>query len=172
MNGRRWTEDEDIYLEYFILQGDTPVKEAADFLGRSWGATCTRLTELRKKDSNVHYVKKRWSSKEDEFLKQNYKVLTDNQLAESLNRTVEAVKTRRTKHLRLTKSKKITSRRKEIEQLIEDGHYRPGIARRLGIDQKSLGTFLRMNNIYCPEVPCSQRTKKMKAVERGYINSY
>jgi dsDNA-specific endonuclease/ATPase MutS2 len=170
MNGRRWTEDEDIYLEYFVLNGDTPITEAANFLDRSWGATCTRLTELRKIDPNVHYVKKRWSSKEDEFLKQNHQMLTDDQLAQSLNRTVEAVKTRRVKHLRLIKNQKITAKKKEIKELIEKGYYRPEISKKIDVDEKSLSTFLRLNNIHCPEVPYSQRTAKMKEVENRYIN--
>lgn len=34
---KKWTEDDDIYLEYFVFEGDTLVEEAADFLGRSFG---------------------------------------------------------------------------------------------------------------------------------------
>lgn len=28
---KKWTEDDDIYLEYFVFEGDTLVEEAADF---------------------------------------------------------------------------------------------------------------------------------------------
>ncbi|NSP64419.1 hypothetical protein HRF19_05465 [Enterococcus faecalis] len=158
---KKWTEDDDIYLEYFVFEGDTLVEEAADFLGRSFGAVCTRLTELRKKDPEVRYLKRRWSKKEDDFLRRNYRSISTNDSSLALNRTTESVKSRRA-FLGLTLIRPITPRKDEVRELIKNGYYSPHVAKTLNIDDISLSKFLKINNIYCPAVPYEKRTKEAK----------
>ena len=91
----RWTEDEDVYLEYFAYEGDSGIQEAAEYLNRSKAAVVSRLQYLRKKDSNVRCLKRKWSEKEDEFLRKNYRVMKKNELAKRLGRTCAAVDQRK-----------------------------------------------------------------------------
>lgn len=169
-NGKIWTEDEDIYLEYFVYQGDSSMAEAAEYLGRSTGAVSARLTYLREKNKSVLYVKRRWTDKEDSFINQHYRHLTDEVIGLRLNRTSQAIKTRR-KFLKLSRVQPITKHKKKIIELISKGYYRPEIAKELDINANSLSTFLRMNNIYCPVVPYAERTRRIKEFESRCISN-
>lgn len=168
---RRWTEDEDIYLEYFAFEGDSSIQEAADFLNRSKAAVVSRLQHLRKKDSSVRCLKRKWSEKEDEFLKKNYRVMKNSEIAESLRRTSAAVDQRK-KKLKLRTIRPITVHKDKIIDLIQKGYYRPEIAKELNINEASLVNFLKHNNIYCKPVPYKMRTKKIREINerRLYVN--
>lgn len=161
MNGRKWTEDEDIYLEYFVYENDATIQAAARFLNRTEGAVNTRLTALRKNDAKTAYMKRRWKKSEDQFLKDHYKLMTDELLSKRLMRTIQSIKSRR-KYLRLSRTRPVHIHKKKILELIKEGYYRTEIAKELDVDVKSLSTFLRQNNIYCKPVLGEQRTEKMK----------
>lgn len=160
---KRWTEDDDDYLKYFVFSGDSTIKEAAELLEKTPAAVSTRLTELRKIDQSVHYLHRRWTEKEDDYLRENYLKYDAKILAKNLGRTVESVKSRKSQ-LRLTIVRPVAKHRKTIIAMAKKGYYRKEIARFLNIDEKSLATFLRMNKIYCEYVPTSERTKDLKKV--------
>lgn len=170
MNGRKWTEDEDIYLEYFVYESDSNIEDAAKHLNRSKGAVSTRLTYLRDKSDAVVYIKRRWTEQEDEFIKMYYRQLPDKNIAIRLNRSEQAVKSRRG-YLSLSRIRPITRHKAKILELIRKGCYRPEIAKELDIDEKSLSRFLKMNNIYCPAVPYEERSRKIKELERRHITN-
>lgn len=167
----RWAEDEDIYLEYFAYEGDSSIQEAAEFLNRSKAAVVSRLQYLRKKDSSVRYLKRKWSEKEDEFLRKNYRVMKNDDLAKRLGRTPAAVDQRK-KVLELRIIRPITIHRDRIINLIQRGYYRPEIAKELNINEASLVNFLIINKIYCKPVPYELRTKKIREINerRLYVN--
>lgn len=159
---RKWTEDDDIYLEYFAQCNDSSIEEAAEFLNRSKAAVVCRLTNLRKRNKNaVPCLKRKWTEKEDSILKQNYKIMSNAALAERLRRSAPAVAHRK-KKLNLRVNKEITAHKEEIIDLINKGYYRPEIAKKLGIDLMPLTTFLLNNNIKCKDVPYEIRTQKMR----------
>lgn len=58
-----WSDDEDIYLEYFVYERDVNIMEAAEFLGRTKVAVVNRLAVLRKRDENVGYIRRPWTKK-------------------------------------------------------------------------------------------------------------
>lgn len=159
--GRRWTEDDDIYLEYFAYQGDSSIQEAAEFLNRSKAAVVARLQHLRKKDKNVRCLKRKWTNKEDAFLKRNYFLMKNAELAESLDRSKAAVDQRKAV-LGLRVIKPISIHKEKIIELINKGYYRPEVAKELDINVDSLRHFLIINNIKCRPVPYELRTKKIR----------
>ncbi|WP_406834413.1 hypothetical protein ABLU29_09710 [Lactococcus lactis] len=89
---KRWTEDEDDYLKYFVFSGDSAIKDAAELLEKTPAAVSARLTELRKIDQSVQYLYRRWTEKEDNYLRENYLKYNAKILAKNLGRTVESVK--------------------------------------------------------------------------------
>lgn len=157
----KWTEDDDIYLEYFAYDGDAPIKDAAEFLNRTKAATVYRLVNLRRKNKDVPYIKKKWTQKEDEFLKNNYLVMNNLQLAERLNRTPAAVSLRKSM-LGLKTIKPIAAHRARIIEMARLGYYQPEIAKELNINVDSLRKFLIDNEIDCDPVPYDLRKKKFK----------
>lgn len=157
----KWTEDDDIYLEYFAYDGDAPIKDAAEFLNRTKAATVCRLVNLRKNNKDVHYIKKKWSLKEDEFLKNNYSNMNNLQLSERLNRTPAAVSIRKST-LGLKVIKPIAIHREKIIEMSKQGYYRTQIAKELNINVDSLRKFLIDNEIDCVPVPYELRSKKFK----------
>jgi ATP/maltotriose-dependent transcriptional regulator MalT len=159
---RRWTEDDDIYLEYFAYSGDGGIKDAAEFLKRSPAAVVARLAKLRKHDQSVSCLKRKWSQKEDAFLKKNYKTMPNEQLAQRLGRSIPAIVSRK-QTLDLRTIRPISIHREKILELIDQGYYRPEIAKELNINEASLVNFLLINNIHCKDVPYSERTRKMRA---------
>ncbi|WP_348922056.1 hypothetical protein [Enterococcus rotai] len=160
--GRRWVEDDDIYLEYYVYSGDGNIKQAADFLGRSPAAVVARLTKLRKEDRSVLRLKRKWLQKEDDFLKNNYKTMSNEQLSQRLGRSIPAIVSRK-QTLDLRTIRPIAIHREKILELIDQGYYRPEIAKELNINEASLVNFLLINNIHCDDVPYSERTRKMRA---------
>ncbi|MBC2369925.1 hypothetical protein HBP99_14950 [Listeria booriae] len=156
--GQRWTEDDDIYLEYFVYENDTDLGEAASFLNRSRKAVITRLKNLRMMDDSVSYIRRKWTEKEDEFLRKNYKIMTNQSLAESLGRTSAAVCSRK-KYLGLKRVRGISRHREKIIEMAAKGYYRADIAKELDINEMSLNHFLIENKIYCKKVPYSERKR-------------
>lgn len=160
---KRWTEDEDDYLKYFVFSGEATIKDAAELLGRSSGSVSARLTELRRSDSSVQYLHRRWTDKEDDYLRENYLKYDTKILSKNLGRSVESVKSRKAQ-LKLSLVRPITKHREIIVSLANKGYYRKEIACFLNIDEKSLANFLRLNKIHCDYVPLSERTKNLKKV--------
>lgn len=160
---KRWTEDEDDYLKYFVFSGDSTLKDAAELLGKTTGAVSARLTELRKIDRSVQYLNRRWTEKEDDYLRDNYLKYDAKILAKNLGRTVESVKSRKSQ-LKLSLVRPITKHKEIIVALANKGYYRKEIAQFLNIDEKSLANFLRLNKIHCDYVPMNERTKNLKKV--------
>ncbi|HFL0060679.1 TPA: hypothetical protein ACGX1Y_002412 [Listeria monocytogenes] len=142
-----WTEDDDIYLEYFVFENDTNINEAAEFLNRTHNAVRTRIVNLRKKDTSVAYIRKRWTEKEDDFLKNNYKAMSDVVLAERLQRTKGAV-TGRKRTLGLQKIYKLTSSQdKKIRSLGSAGHTITEIADAVQVPRRIIYSYVHNHRI-------------------------
>ncbi|HEM1440059.1 hypothetical protein ORY89_06380 [Listeria monocytogenes] len=142
-----WSEDDDIYLEYFVFENDTNINEAAEFLNRTHNAVRTRIVNLRKKDSSVAYIRKPWTEKEDDFLKNNYKAMSDKVLAERLQRTKGAV-TGRKRLLGLKKIYKVTSSQdKKIRSLGSAGHTITEIADAVQVPRRVIYSYVHNHRI-------------------------
>ncbi|MBC2242241.1 hypothetical protein [Listeria booriae] len=151
-----WTEDEDVYLAYFVYENDTDIGEAAIFLNRSRNAVKSRLVSLRKRDDSVGYIRRKWTEEEDEFLRQNYKIMSNKSLGESLRRTSAAIDYRK-RFLKLKPSRAVSIHRNRIIDMAAKGYYRTEIAKELDINVIALNGFLAKNNIYCEKKPMRER---------------
>lgn len=161
VNGKLWTEDEDIYLEYFVYENDKEIKEAAEFLKRSPGAVYTRLDKLRKSDSSVNHSLRRWSEKEKEYLKNNYTTLTVKMIAKKLSRTESAI-AYQMQVLKLRKIKSIEVYDEDIRKLASSGYYRRQAARMLNISNSSLTQYSQRNGIEFRNATAEETTAKIK----------
>lgn len=164
-----WSKNDDIYLERFVYENDTNLEEAAIFLGRTKGAVATRLTVLRKKNKAM-YMKIKWSKKEDEFMLRFYKQMPAHLIAQRLNRTLYAVRSRATV-LGLNKTRPVYVHRERILELVKQGFTRTEIADELDVDVKSLSTYLRLHDIYCAPVQNKEKTKAYKRMLNKYIRN-
>lgn len=144
--GRRWTEDEDIYLEYFVYGNDGKIHEAADFLGRSVGAVHARLYILRQNDTTVSMTNRRWTISEQEYLKRHHSAMSVRNMARRLRRSESSVAWR-LNMLGLTKTKSIEMYDAEIRNLAENGYYLSQVVRALGIRKSSLVSYAKRNRI-------------------------
>lgn len=137
MAGKHWTDDELAYIEYFVLQNDTKLADAAVFLGRSTRAIQVKLWRLRKSNNSTHYMHRLWTKKEEEFLKTHYNSMLNKDIAQRLCRTISAIEFRANK-LGLKKHKDIKSLDPVIRELIKRGYYLSYICKELGIKMSSL----------------------------------
>lgn len=140
-----WTEDDLIYLEYFVYEGDEKLKEAAKFLGRTLDAVETMLKRLRKENKNVYYLNKKWTEKEDDFIRKHYQTMSGTAIAIRLGCTYGAVKNRRI--VLGLKQKRTKEKDGEIRKLLAEGYYLSQISRELGINLNTLRTYCITNDI-------------------------
>lgn len=159
---RKWTEDEEIYLEYFVYSCDSDIKEAEIFLNRSKKSVSEKLKRMRKKDRNIGLLREKWTEREENFLIRNYLILTNKQLSEAINKTENAIANKKSR-LNLRKEKHVKKHHNEIIELAKKGYRRRDIASELGIVYGSLNKYLIENKIHCERVPVEEMTKAMNA---------
>ncbi|WP_461731844.1 hypothetical protein [Enterococcus sp. LJL128] len=168
--GRLWTEEDDIYLEYFVFGNDTPLKEAALFLNRSEKSISYRLWALRKENPEMKLMSKPWTDKEDAYLKNNYPMLTPEAISIRLGRTEGAVQ-RRASRLGIRKRKDIKIYDKEIREMLASGCYLIDVSEKLNLTMGSLITYLRAQNIPYKTMPLEERKRRNKGF-RKIITDY
>lgn len=60
----RWSEDDEIYLEYFLYSTeDNLYKDAQEFLNKDIKSIYYKASSLRQKDKNVRHLKKPYSER-------------------------------------------------------------------------------------------------------------
>ncbi|MDT2570277.1 hypothetical protein P7D97_01515 [Enterococcus raffinosus] len=144
---RRWTEDEDTYLEYFLFNKDTHLEEAAKFLNRSLNATILRASVVRKKRRG-YYICRKWTSEEDEYIKANYETVSYKLIGLRLGRSSKSVSAR-VRFLGLRKNQSLVAMDEQIRQMAGEGVYLVDIARSLKIEYETLRDYLSKHNINC-----------------------
>lgn len=87
-----WTEEEDEYLQYFVSCNDAPIREASEYLGRTFHSVNARIELLRKKGEISNQMKRGWTEEEEEYLAKNYYSIDVKLIADKLNRSVTAVR--------------------------------------------------------------------------------
>ncbi len=142
-----WSEDDDIYLEYYLYDPDeTSIEEVCHFLGRTKMAVEKRMSILRKENKAGRF-KNDWSKKEDDIIKKFWHK-TGKELAELLpNRTPGACRARRA-NLGIRKSvKDFSFYHDDIIELAAQGFTRREIARKLGISYNALRGYVYTRKI-------------------------
>lgn len=140
-----WSDDEDIYLEYFVYERDENIMEAAEFLGRTKVAVVNRLAVLRKRDENVGYIRRPWTKKEEEILKNNSIVLSNDMLALRLRRTSHAVSLRKSR-MGLT-NKGLSDAEKEKIKVLCREYTLKEIAEKVAVSLNVVTNYVRNNKL-------------------------
>lgn len=156
-----FSEDEDIYLEYFVFEADTKIEEAAKFLKRSQSSVNNRLNLLRKRNKKINYITRRWTLKEDKYLKSNYQQVKAEHIATTLNRTTNAVM-KRAKFLGVRKNRKLSSYDTEIRNFAKNGFYCAEAAKSLNISAEALRQYCISNDIKFRHATSEERTAKFR----------
>lgn len=156
MEGRKeWTEDEEVYLEYYLFgdaaedfERETNYDSASEFLGIPNKKITRKATKMRQKGEDLGYVRKPFSEKEIDFLRKSYDVYPVKYFAEAFGR-LESTIVNKANELGLTKRKKIGEYDDEIRVLASKGYHRAKIARVLGLKKSSVVAYINRNKITC-----------------------
>lgn len=167
MNGKKWTEDEEIYLEYYLFDGEMKdYKAAEEFLRRSNRSISAKVTDMKKQGVPINNFKRRWTEEEVVFLKRHYSILKPKNIAHRLNRTTAAVQ-EKARLLGISKESRPRHKDAEIRWLAERGLTRREIAHQTGMSYDSIRNYVFYNNIEVKPVSINERIRFM----RKYQNS-
>lgn len=159
--GKRWTNDEDIYLERFLYDNsEGTYRDIAKFLGRTVNAVKNRSVRLRDKNKNIGIVQKRWTDKEITYLKNTYTSLPTKKIAEHLNRSEPSVIIK-ANSLGIYKLKRVRDYDSEIRELAKQGLWQSEIARQLSLPRRSVAAYITKCGIQCGEPPENYRKMKL-----------
>jgi hypothetical protein len=157
---KHWTEDENIYLEYFIFNRDEKLEVAAKFLNRSLNATIKHAAAIRKKRKD-YYIFRKWTSEEEDYIKDNYKSVSYASIGLRLGRSEKAVSGRARK-LGLRKNNSLVALDKKIRQMAGEGVYPVNIARNLNLDYETLRGYLNKHNIHYQAMPTEESLERAR----------
>lgn len=149
---KTWTEDEEIYLEYYLYQGEKSYSNAIEFLERSPRSVWGKTNQLRKKDKSVSYIQKPYSEEEIGFIKKNYKTTPVKIIAKKLGRPEGSIR-HKAYELGIKKRVNISDYDSEIKELAKAGFHKSKIAKELGLKTTSVHNYIRRNGIKCEEAP-------------------
>lgn len=158
-NRKKWTEDDEIYLEYYLygdavedFERETNYDAASEFLEIPTKKISRKATKMRQRGENLGYVRKPFTDKEIDFLRKSYAVYPAKHFAEAFGR-LESTVINKANELGLTKRKKISEYDKEIRILANKGYHRAKIARVLGLRKSSVVAYINRNGIKCEYAP-------------------
>lgn len=153
---KRWSEDDEIYLEYLLLYGsETSYKEAAKFLGRTENAVKLKASKIMKFNKQIDKRRGHWSEKEDDFLRSCFQNVSYKDMARLLGRTLSAVQCR-ISELNLRKQFNPIDFKDEIIDMIGNGMNSKEIAKELNMTRDAVYYFCYRNNIKINRVPLEE----------------
>src|SRR5690606_23164473 len=159
-----WTEDDEIYLEYYLFGDNEREKSydaAAEFLEVPNERLIKKVHKMRIKNKNIGYIRKPYTEKEVEFIKQTYRMWPTQKISEQLGRSQDEIM-RKAKSLGITKLMKIRDYDKQIRDLAKQGRYKAEIERILGLNPKSVGDYINRNEIECQRAPRKASQKEWR----------
>lgn len=165
-----WTEDEKIYLEYYLYDNETKnYQNASDFLGRSDAAIRNKAYKMRKQDENISYLQKDFEQWEIEYIKKNYFLISTALMSEHLDRSRDVI-IWKANQLGITKLQKVRDYDTEIRDLASKGYTRAAIARELGLKPKSVGDYINRNKIECRYAERAEMGGYFRELEQARCN--
>lgn len=168
----KYSEDDEIYLEYYLRDDDIKSYDAAaEFLGIPNQNLIKKACKMRAKGESWEYVNKPFTKREKEYIKKNYAMISTDLMKEHLGRTRDAI-IAEANRLGLKKLKQLKYYDAEIRALAKAGYYKAEIARKLGLNPKSVGDYINRNNIPCKVAPKEASQKYFRDDEkiRHYTN--
>lgn len=147
---RRWTEDEEIYLAYYLYEGEERnYNAAAEFLGRSIEAVKNKAKRMRALgDENIGFICKPFSDYEINYIKNNYKTMPVKLMSEHLGRPEYSI-INKANRSGLTKQTSLKDYDTEIRELAAKGFWKSKIARALSLNIRSVTRYITDNKIQC-----------------------
>ena len=146
MAGRRWTEDEVDYLEWYVLSREEhDLTQACKFLDRSYQAVRSKLAKLQKYNPNLQFQPK-WSDADDSYILKYYQRFSYKTLARILGRSEKAIRDRIRK-LGKRKILDLTIFHKDIVLLANQGIAVKDIAQKLGLHYNQVYYYLNKHQI-------------------------
>lgn len=146
--GKLWTEDDDIYLEYYYLCGEKKIRDAAIFLGRTEDAVKARGDFLRKENPKIPKMRFQWSMESEQKLIKLYPHHTAEYIAKVIGTTRHSV-LKKAERLGLTGNKLnlIKHLDKKIRKLAAEGLTRSQIADEIGKPYNTVKKYIWQNQI-------------------------
>lgn len=146
---KRWSEDDEIYLDYYLYSAEErSYNSAAEFLGRPSDQVIKKANKMRAKGECLNYMRRPFSGKEIKYIKDNYKNISTELMAEYLRRSRDTI-IEKANELGITKLKRMKDYDYEIRRLAKEGKYRAEIARMLGLNKRSVSDYITRNAIKC-----------------------
>ena len=146
MAGRRWTEDEVDYLEWYVLsREEQDLTQACKFLDRSYKAVRSKLAKLQKHNTNLQF-KPKWSDADDSYILKYYKRFSYKTLARILGRSEKAIRDRIRK-LGKRKILDLTTFHKDVVSLANQDMAVKDIAQKLGLHYNQVYYYLNKHQI-------------------------
>lgn len=168
MSKKKWTEDEEIYLEYYLYDDDDKehnYDSASDFLKTTNKKLINKANKMRKKNKDIGYINKPFSEYELDYIKKNYLMVSTELMSDHLGRTRDVI-IWKANQIGVTKLKQLKNYDAEIRELAQKGHYKAEIARMLGLNSKSVGDYINRNQINCKRAPKEASQKYFRDDEK------
>lgn len=150
---------------------DRTYGDPADFLGITPRQVTRKASKIRSKGQHLDYLFKPWSEKEEQYVKNNYKLLSTKEMSEYLNRTRGSI-IAKANDLGVYKLNKISDFDKEIRWLASLGIWKAEIARMLSLNPKSVGDYINRNKIECRKAPREASAKVFRNEEKIRWDEY
>lgn len=151
--GKKWTEDDIIYLELACQDRSVSISDMADTLDRSEAAVKDKIKEYHLKDGTYNG---RWTDAEIQYLINNYMFLKIKDMAEYLGRTYSGVSTKaRALGLRQINKKRLN--REKVSELAAKGYTYKEIAQKLGSTHQNVITYCCKRGIKVRKMSMSER---------------
>lgn len=170
MGKKIWTEDDEIYLNYYLSSNEEKNYEsAANFLNCSRSQITKKANKMRVKGETEHYINKPFDKWEIDYLKKHYYMIPTTDIAELLSRSRETI-IWKANSLGLTKLDKVRNHDSEIRRLAKEGFTRATIARKLGLKANSVGDYINRNNISCRYATREEMGGHFRELEQARYN--
>lgn len=165
---RRWTTDEEDFLEAFYRDPDKNYDSIAEFLGRSKKEIESKRYRMNKDRGCEWYVVRSWTDRETRFLKANYFFMESAQIAKSLKRSKASVD-KKAFQLGLKKNSYPSKKSSEIKKLVDEGFNSKEIAKMTGFTPESIRKFCYRNNLKITYVAKEERQQAFRQAEQMRI---
>lgn len=145
---RKWAEDDEVYLEYYLYNDDKEKSydAAALFLGRSKRSVKKKVWRMRKDNPRLGYIYRPYTTKEKDFIRKHYATMTAKNIGKRLNRTSKSV-LMKALEMGLKKSVSVKDYELQIRDLANKGFTDYEMEKELKIKRQSISYFRRKNGI-------------------------
>lgn len=157
---RRWSEDEELYLERYCYEPEEDIEDVAKFLGRTPASVASKLSRMRTYcDVYVPRKLRRYTKKEIEYIKKMYSSVPAAEIAKVLNRPVGSVM-EKARQLNIRKQTSLKKYDVEIRKLAKLGKTTVEIGLLIGISDRQVADYCYRNSIDFKRISNQERNNR------------